>query len=170
MSTKFHPNGLQVLTCGTDRKVGYWETLDGSIVREVEGSTIGSINCLDISPDGSHFVTGGNDCLVKFWEYISGDITHIGVGHAAVLTACRFSSNSLYIVTTSADGAVIIWKNPVNNSDDCKSVKSDSKKSNSSHEGSSCRQTYLQEENVGNMSRRSVSSVDSVRTVHESKF
>ncbi|CAD6241390.1 GSCOCG00002716001-RA-CDS [Cotesia congregata] len=167
MSAKFHPNGLQVLTCGTDRKVGYWETLDGTIVREVEGSTIASINCIDISPDGAYFVTGGNDCLVKFWEYITGDITHVGTGHAAVITACRFSSNSMNVVTTSADGAVIIWKNPFDDSADSRSVKSDSKKSRSSHEGSISRQSYPREENVGNISRRSVSSIDSIRTVHK---
>ncbi|XP_034936102.1 cilia- and flagella-associated protein 52 [Chelonus insularis] len=169
MSTKFHPNGLQLLTCGTDRKIAYWETLDGSIVREVEGSTIGAINCLDIHPDGQYFITGGNDCLIKFWEYTSGEVTHIGTGHAAIVTACRFSPDGYHIVTTSADGTIIIWINPIiEQSDDSKSVKSI--KSRQSSEYSTKNQKYnCQEENVENISHRSVANIDSIQTVYSSK-
>ena len=39
----------------------YWETYDGSQIRELEGSQQGSIDGMDISTDGSQFVTGGDD-------------------------------------------------------------------------------------------------------------
>lgn len=112
MSACFSPNGVQVLTCGTDRKIAYWETLDGSLVRDIEGSGVGALNCLNISPDGLHFVTGSNDCIVKLWDYHMGETSHIGVGHAAIITACKFSPDSKHIVTVSADGAIMIWKSP----------------------------------------------------------
>lgn len=61
----YHPNECQIITSGTDRKIGYWENFDGSLIRELEGSKAGSVNGLDITGDGCYFVTGGNDKLVK---------------------------------------------------------------------------------------------------------
>ncbi|KAF7402973.1 hypothetical protein HZH66_005240 [Vespula vulgaris] len=112
MAACFSPNSIQILTCGTDRKIAYWETWDASLVREIEGSTSGSLNCIDISPDGQYFVTGSNDCIVKLWEYHTANVTHIGIGHAAIITSCKFSSNGEHVVSVSADGAIIIWKSP----------------------------------------------------------
>jgi len=64
-SVCYHPLGHQLLTTGTDRKLGYWETFDASMVRELDGSLTGSVNALDISPDGLYFVCGGDDKMVK---------------------------------------------------------------------------------------------------------
>jgi cilia- and flagella-associated protein 52 len=61
----YHPMEHQILTTGTDRKVGYWETYDGSMIRELDGSLSGSVNALDISTDGTYFVSGGDDKLIK---------------------------------------------------------------------------------------------------------
>ncbi|XP_051157858.1 cilia- and flagella-associated protein 52 isoform X2 [Leptopilina boulardi] len=112
MAACFSPNNVQVLTCGTDRLIGYWETLNASLIREVEGSGIGALNCIDISGDCRHFVTGSNDSIVKLWHYQNGEISHIGLGHAAIITGIKFSPDAKYIVSVSADGAIIIWKCP----------------------------------------------------------
>ena len=61
----YHPLEHQLMTTGTDRKLGYWETLDASMVRELEGSMTGSVNALDISADGMYFACGGDDKMVK---------------------------------------------------------------------------------------------------------
>lgn len=74
MCVRYFPTGVQIMTAGSDRKVAYWEVLDGSLVRELEGSPSGAINCLDISFDGALFVTGGNDQIVKLWKYQEGNI------------------------------------------------------------------------------------------------
>lgn len=71
-SSRYYPSGVQILTGGSDRKVAYWEVLDGSLVRELEGSPTGTINTLDISPDGEYFATGGNDQIIKLWRYQEG--------------------------------------------------------------------------------------------------
>lgn len=115
MMAQFTPDGIQIVTCGTDKKIAYWETLDCSLVREIEGSSVGTLNCVDIAPDGRCFVTGSNDCTVKIWRYDSADITHIGISHAAIITACKFSPDGERIVTASADGAIMIWKYPCSN-------------------------------------------------------
>jgi len=66
----YHPMEHQILTTGTDRKVGYWETFDGSMIRELDGSLSGSVNALDISTDGTYFVSGGDDKLIKVCDNV----------------------------------------------------------------------------------------------------
>lgn len=65
MCVRFYPSGVQILTGGSNRRVAYWEVLDGSLIREVEASSSAAINALDISPDGSMFASGGNDEIIK---------------------------------------------------------------------------------------------------------
>lgn len=112
MCAKYYPTGVQILTGGSDRKLSYWEVLDGTMVREIEGSQSGAINALDISEDGRIFVTGGNDQIVKLWDYQKGITLFIGEGHSAVVTAARFSPDQKFIVTTSGSGSIFIWKCP----------------------------------------------------------
>uniref|UniRef100_A0A8D1FKJ5 Cilia- and flagella-associated protein 52 n=1 Tax=Sus scrofa TaxID=9823 RepID=A0A8D1FKJ5_PIG len=108
----YHPEEFQIITSGTDRKIAYWEVFDGSGIRELDGSLSGSINGMDITPEGVHFVTGGNDHLVKVWDYNEGEVTHVGVGHSGNITRVRISPGNEYIVSVSADGAILRWKYP----------------------------------------------------------
>ena len=55
----------QIVTSGTDRKICYWESLDGSLIRQIDGSMSGAINGMDIWADGTKFVTGGDDKVTK---------------------------------------------------------------------------------------------------------
>jgi len=61
----YHPLEHQVVTTGTDRKIGFWETYDGSLIRELDGSLSNSVNCIDVSEDGIYIVSGGSDKLIK---------------------------------------------------------------------------------------------------------
>lgn len=61
----YGPGECQIISCGTDRKVTYYEVLDGTPVRSLEASLSGSINAMDITEDGKVFVTGGADKLIK---------------------------------------------------------------------------------------------------------
>lgn len=115
MSVRYFPSGVQILTAGSDRKLAYWEVLDGTVVRELEGSPTGTINSIDISPDGTLFMSGGNDQIVKVWRYQEGITTHIGLGHAAVVTATCFSPDGKSIVTCDAAGCVFVWVCPKSN-------------------------------------------------------
>ena len=55
--------GSQIITGGTDRKIGYWETYDGAQIRELDGSKSASINGMDVYND--QFITGSGDKLIK---------------------------------------------------------------------------------------------------------
>ncbi|XP_064180207.1 cilia- and flagella-associated protein 52 [Anguilla rostrata] len=111
-SVCYHPEEYQIITSGTDRKIGYWEVYDGSPIRELEGSLSGSINGMHISPDGNHFVTGGDEKLVKVWGYAEGEVTHVGVGHSGNITSVRICPHSKCIISSSADGAILRWRYP----------------------------------------------------------
>ncbi|KAM6376747.1 cilia- and flagella-associated protein 52 [Pluvialis apricaria] len=108
----YHPEEYQIITSGTDRKIAYWEVFDGSAIREVEGSVSGTINGMDITSDGAYFVTGGEDHLVKLWDYNEGAVTHVGVGHSGNITRLKICPEKKYIVSVSADGAILLWKYP----------------------------------------------------------
>jgi len=71
----YHPLEHQLLTTGTDRKIGYWETLDASTVRELDGSMTGGVNALDVSADGLYFVCGGDDKMVKVMLIVLSHLT-----------------------------------------------------------------------------------------------
>ncbi|XP_066836432.1 cilia- and flagella-associated protein 52 isoform X2 [Anser cygnoides] len=108
----YHPEEYQLITSGTDRRIAYWEVFDGSAIRDLEGSLSGSINGMDITSDGAYFVTGGDDHLVKMWDYNEGTVTHVGVGHSGNITRLKICPGNKYIVSVSADGAILLWKYP----------------------------------------------------------
>ncbi|KAK2193733.1 hypothetical protein NP493_7g04021 [Ridgeia piscesae] len=108
----YHPAEYQFITTGTDRKIAYWETFDGSLIREVEGSKSGSINGMDIASDGNYFVSGGDDKLVKLWNYDAGVVEQIGIGHSAHIKRVLISPNENFILSVSTDGAILRWRYP----------------------------------------------------------
>ena len=68
-SVLYHPDESQLLTCGTDRKLTYWDVTDMNAIRIVDGSESAEINTLDISHDGHFFVSGGADKKVSSSKY-----------------------------------------------------------------------------------------------------
>lgn len=103
----------QVLTCGTDRKIGYWEVFDGSLIREIQASPSGAINGLAIAPiSGEHYVTGGADKLIRVWHYDRGNVTHVGTGHSGEISRVRICSNQKVIASVGQEGAIFLWKYP----------------------------------------------------------
>lgn len=70
MSARFFPTGVQVLTCGSDGRIGYWMAYDGSLIRELEGSKKTSVNDLVINKTGDYFATVGSDLYVKVKKLI----------------------------------------------------------------------------------------------------
>ncbi|XP_021919910.1 cilia- and flagella-associated protein 52 isoform X2 [Zootermopsis nevadensis] len=112
MGVCYHPSGVQIVTTGSDRKIGYWELYDASLIREIEGSRSSGLNAVDITRDGERIVTGGNDQCVKVWNYHKGNPTHVGADHAGAVTAARFSPDNRYIVSVTSDGGIFLWKSP----------------------------------------------------------
>jgi WD40 repeat protein len=108
----YFPDGSQILTSGTDRKVAYWEAFDGSLIREIQASQSDTINGLDITKDGDKFAVGGSDKIVKVYTYEEGDLVYVGKGHSTDIMKVRISPDSSHIVSVSAEGAIFRWELP----------------------------------------------------------
>lgn len=104
----YHPDESQILTCGTDRKVTYWDPLDGAAIRVLDASE-DEIMTLDITMEGDYFVSAGGDKLVKVWHYDEGVCHYIGVGHSGVVRRVAVSPDQGLIVSVGAEGAICIW-------------------------------------------------------------
>jgi len=118
-SLVYHPDESQLLTTGSDRKVAYWDTFDGQAIRVLEGSDEGELTTLAISQSGSHYVSGGEERLVKLWDYDKGVAEFIGVGHSGTITCAAIAPDQSFIVTTGAEGAILIWTVPPEIVDKC---------------------------------------------------
>ena len=58
-SVAYHPDESQLLTCGTDRKITYWDVLNMNAIRIIDGSESADVNSLHVNSDGRFFVSGG---------------------------------------------------------------------------------------------------------------
>mmetsp|Transcript_110188 Transcript_110188/g.351186 ORF Transcript_110188/g.351186 Transcript_110188/m.351186 type:complete len:620 (+) Transcript_110188:87-1946(+) len=111
-SIAYHPDESQILTTGSDRKIGYWDTFDGQAIRMLEGSDEGELSTLSMSKSGSHYVSGGEERLVKLWDYDEGVCKGIGVGHSGGISCTAISPDQTFIVSCGGEGAIMIWTVP----------------------------------------------------------
>merc|ERR1719499_2638647 len=121
-SIVYHPDESQLLTTGSDRKIGYWDTFDGQAIRMLEGSDEGELTTLSISKSGSHYVSGGEERLLKLWDYDEGNCKAIGVGHSGAITCAAIAPDQTFIVSTGQEGAIMIWTMPPELVDKCHEV------------------------------------------------
>jgi WD40 repeat protein len=108
----YHPDESQILTTGSDRKVGYWDTFDGQAIRVLEASDEGELTTLSISRSGSHYVSGGEERLLKLWEYDEGVCKYIGVGHSGSISSAMIAPDQSFVVSAGTEGAIFIWTMP----------------------------------------------------------
>ena len=111
-SVLYHPDESQLLTCGTDRKLTYWDVTDMNAIRIVDGSESAEINTLDISHDGHFFVSGGADKKVKLWHYDEGSQYFEGSGHSGSIVMAKVSPDEQRVVTVGSEGGIFLWKVP----------------------------------------------------------
>lgn len=106
----YHPDESQFLTCGSDRRLTYWNASDGKQIRVLEGSEQ-EINAIDIieRADGDLFVSGGNDRLVRTWNYDRGTLLAIGRGHSGNISRLKISPDGTKIISVGREGGIFIW-------------------------------------------------------------
>lgn len=115
-SAIYFPDESQLLTCGTDRKITYWDACDlERAIRVVDGSDeAAEVNTLDMSPDGHFFVSGGADRKVMLWNYDEGSRYYEGEVHSGSVTRARIAPDQRTIVSVGTEGGVCIWSVPEN--------------------------------------------------------
>ncbi|RHY78425.1 hypothetical protein DYB37_002322 [Aphanomyces astaci] len=106
----YHPDESQMLTCGSDRRVTYYDSYDGEAIRILEEAADGEMLALDIERSGNIFVTGGRDSTLKVWHYDNGEPIGVGKGHSEAINAVKISPERKHIVTVGSEGAIMIWE------------------------------------------------------------
>lgn len=109
----FFPDDSQILTCGSDKKITYWDSIDAEEIRMIDGSLEGEINSLSISKSGETFVSAGEDRLIKIWDYESGKCNYIGIGHSTSINKAKISPNQEFIISVGTDGSIFFWDMPI---------------------------------------------------------
>ncbi|KAL1525886.1 hypothetical protein AB1Y20_020714 [Prymnesium parvum] len=111
-SVAYHPDESQLLTCGTDRKITYWDVLNMNAIRIVDGSEPADVNTLHINADGRFFVSGGADKKVVLWNYDEGSAYYEGMGHSGSVCRVRISPDEKRIISVGTEGGIYVWKIP----------------------------------------------------------
>ena len=111
-SVVYHPDESQLLTCGTDRKITYWDVLNMNAIRIIDGSETADVNSLHVNADGRFFVSGGADKKVNLWNYDEGSKYYEGVGHSGSVNAVRISPDEQRIISVGTEGGIYVWKMP----------------------------------------------------------
>ena len=107
----FHPDESQMLTCGSNFKLSYWDAVDGQAIRVIDGGD-DVMTSLDVEPEGEFFVSGGEDRLVKVWHYDDGIAAAVGRGHSGGVKSVKISPDLSQIVSVGAYGDIIFWEMP----------------------------------------------------------
>jgi cilia- and flagella-associated protein 52 len=111
-SVFFHPDESQLLTCGSNFKLSYWDAVDGQAIRVIDGGD-DIMTTLDVEPEGGEFfVSGGDDKLVKVWHYDDGITAAVGRGHSGGVKAVKLSPDLSQIVSVGQYGDIIFWEMP----------------------------------------------------------
>eukprot|EP00602_Paraphysomonas_sp_CaronLab_P009550 CAMPEP_0185018160 /NCGR_PEP_ID=MMETSP1103-20130426/978_1 /TAXON_ID=36769 /ORGANISM="Paraphysomonas bandaiensis, Strain Caron Lab Isolate" /LENGTH=658 /DNA_ID=CAMNT_0027547881 /DNA_START=77 /DNA_END=2053 /DNA_ORIENTATION=+ len=110
-SVFFHPDESQMLTCGSNFKLSYWDAVDGQAIRVIEGGDA-VMTTLDVEPEGEFFISGSEDKLVKVWHYDDGIPAAVGRGHSGGVKAVKISPDLSQIVSVGAFGDIIFWELP----------------------------------------------------------
>lgn len=110
-SVLYHPDGSQLLTCGSNHKITYWDATDGQAIRVIDGAE-DVLSSLDIDPTGEFFVSGAADKLVKIWHYDDGIPVAVGQGHSGVIKSVKISPDNKMVVSVGSMGEILFWEMP----------------------------------------------------------
>lgn len=110
-SVLYHPDESQMLTCGSNHKISYWDATDGQLIRNIEGGE-DIMTTLDVLPSGEFFVSGSKDRLIKIWHYDDGLTVAEGRGHSGEVRAVKISPDQRTLVSVGSSGEIIFWEMP----------------------------------------------------------
>jgi len=112
-TVSYHPDESQMLTCGTNGKITYWDAVDGEAIREIEVADDFVQSC-DVDPSGEFFMSGSGhrERLVKLWHYDEGLPAAVGRGHAGGINDIKFSPDMTSIASVGSAGEIMIWEMP----------------------------------------------------------
>lgn len=106
-SMAFTPDGQQLFSSGSDRKIVLWDldSKNGSVIQE------GTTNCrsIAISPDGKFLAGGADDGSIFMWDTKASQLINIPNDDKSAIYSIAFSPNGLTLVSGDLYGRLKFW-------------------------------------------------------------
>ena len=111
LAALYHPDESQILTCGSNHKITYWDAADGQAIRVIDGGE-SNMTSLDIESDGEFFCSGSDDKTLQIWHYDDGIPVAVGRGHSGKIKSVKISPDRSMVVSVGSTGEMILWDMP----------------------------------------------------------
>jgi WD40 repeat protein len=109
----YHPDESQILTTGNNKKITYWDAVDGVEIRMIDGSLEGEVNTLAMAKSGEYFISAGEDKEINIWEYDTAIPKWKGLGHSTTINRVALAPNQEFVVSVGNDGSIFMFETPV---------------------------------------------------------
>lgn len=100
-------SGKNLVTVGWDCTAKIWNPFEGTVVGELKHPR--PVNCIVSHPDGGQIVTGCWDSCIRIFNFFDRARKAVLRGHQTSIRSISFSSNAVYIASSSIDGDVKLW-------------------------------------------------------------
>ena len=106
--------------------MGYWDTVTGEELRNIELVRRGQVTCMDLSADGVYIAIGTDEGSVRVIRYSEARTVRVGketfdndesnktytlgTANCGGITSVMFGPDSLSLVAATQYGATVIWK------------------------------------------------------------
>ena len=110
-SIAFTPDGKRLVSASADRGVKIWDVASGERLYTLSEPTDG-LNTLALDPAGKRVAAGGLDRTIRIWSLgeKSGTLLNSLIAHEDAILQLAWSPDGNYIVSTSADKEVKMFK------------------------------------------------------------
>jgi WD40 repeat protein len=107
----FSPDGLKVVTTGSDGTIRIWQPTSGDLLLVIRASEA-EVTSARFSPDGKLVVGTSVDTTARLWDVDSGRLVAVLQGHRGFVNDAVFSPDGSLLLTASHDGTVRVWQLP----------------------------------------------------------
>ncbi|CDJ37466.1 WD domain, G-beta repeat-containing protein, putative [Eimeria tenella] len=108
-SATYCADEVHILATGSDRKVHYFDALDGTKIRDFEVADDGDVHCISYQPKDHLVCTGGDDRSLRLWGYESGECIAQSGWHADIPHCVCFSPDGNLLVSGGNGGVIHFW-------------------------------------------------------------
>lgn len=109
----FHPDGkLIAVGSGPPSRAGQlliFSTVDGTLVRELEGVHSDTVLAVRFSPDGRLLASSAADKIIRVIDPVQGSVLRSLEGHTHHVLALAWHDNAATLASASADQTVKVW-------------------------------------------------------------